>query len=728
MRKIESILKKISKYYLWGLPLVLTISFLAVKFLNLKGAYLKYYYFGLFIIYIGILLMLKVFFLHIDLVKVDRSVNRTFAIFFIITSVCVYIIIFSILTVLKYNAYNMGMIDFGRMVQAVWNTINGRLLMNTWDTGNISRLAGHVEFIFVPISLVYLLFSDPRALLILQTIAIAFGGIAIYRIATYILKSRSCGFCFLLAFFMYPSIQYPNLIDFHPDMLALSFLLFTFYYSLKKRWLFYYVFLLLSLFCREYVSIVVIMLGIYLTIFEHDRKVGLITVFVGALWFILAYKIIPPYFNKGGEIATLYHYESIGNTTEGVFKNIIFHPIKVFSEAIRPIKISYFILLLLPLGFLSFFGLSVFVIGIPVLTGLFLTENFSYANHHNAVIIPFIFISTIKGVKWISDKFRAASGTESVVFHNTKYAVCAYLLSCSLFSALLYSPGPLSVGFWNKSSYHNWLNLHQFKVTEHDRIADKFVKMVPPEVRVSASNHLASHLSQRETIYQFPHPENFQSIDYILVDLIEYYPTEWNRRKEERATLRKLILNGNFTLKAWEDGILLLQKGLKKKESYYLNASFAKDASPRFIINYAFADRLLLKGFDLNYDKLMPGSKNRIIYYWQVLKDFGKEFTYSYFGSTERLSKDFILIDTFKSSSEELRIVHLPLYILYPPEDWKEGDVIKEEFEFYLPGEFSKGNYTWKIGCYVAPEYYFIQTGQKNLIPGTKEIKINRFK
>ena len=107
-----------------------------------------------------------------------------------------------------------------------------------------------------------------------------------------------------------------------------------------------------------------------------------------------------------------------------------------------------------------------------------------------------------------------------------------------------------------------------------------------------------------------------------------------------------------------------------------------------------------------------------------MLEDFNKEFLYSYFSSKEKLNTEYILIDTFEGRKGGFRIVHLPTYVLYAPEDWQAGDIIREEFDFYLPKNIPPGKYEWKIGLYAVPKLFFIETADKNLVSGTEKIDL----
>ena len=681
-------------YYLIVIPLTFLISFfIAIKIIFSKPG----------------------FTLHLNILKDNEEKILWLAII-------IYFFIFSFFSILKYNAYNMAMLDLGRMDQAIWNTSQGRLFACTFESGNICRLIEHSEFIFVLIAPFYLLYSDPKVILIIQTLVISLGALPIYWLARKRLSSSFAPLCFSLAYLLYPSLQYGNLADFHPDMLATTFFLFTFYYLDCENWFKYFVFLLLSLLCKEYASLIVVMLGIYIFIAKRNNKFASITFFLGISWFLMTYKVIPKYLNVNTkEILGIQYYAGFGQSIEEVFKSIVFHPVKTILHFVTFKKLTNLVLLFLPVGFLPLFNLPILLIILPVFIGVILTPFFSYANHHNGMLIPFIFISSIGAGQYLINKFN-------LKFKNITYAVGIFVFSSSLLSNIFYGPSPLSWRFWNKASYRYWNNLHQFRVTEHDRIADKIIKMIPQEARVSASNHLASHLSQRETIYHFPQPKNFNNIDFIMVDLLEYFAYEWIPRNEEVRFLRDLLSGEDFSLAFYEDGILLLQRGLKKEKGYYLKAAKVKGAFPQYSLNVSFNERLLLIGYDLKNEYLEVGKKQRIVYYWQVLKDFDKKFSHSTFSFVENLNREYILIDTFENKGKKIRLVHLPTYILYPPENWKAGDIIKEGFDFYIPESIIPDSYAWKLGLYAVSNYFFIQTDTQNLVPGTQEIKLKGIK
>jgi uncharacterized membrane protein len=162
--------------------------------------------------------------------------------------ILVYIAYFSIASLLRYSNFYTGRFDLGNMDQAVWNTIHGRIFQITDPNGTaiISRLAFHADFILVLISPLYLIWSNPQMLLLLQTVTLAFGAVFVYLIANHLLRNKSLALTLSAVFLLNPSLQFSNLYDFHAIVLGTTLLLATFYFFLRRKYLLFLIFAFLS--------------------------------------------------------------------------------------------------------------------------------------------------------------------------------------------------------------------------------------------------------------------------------------------------------------------------------------------------------------------------------------------------------------------------------------------------------------------------------------------------
>ncbi|MBC7236253.1 MAG: DUF2079 domain-containing protein, partial [Chloroflexi bacterium] len=118
------------------------------------------------------------------------------------------IVLFSWLATLRHETWGTSAMDLGYTDQVVWNTIHGRLLrFSTLENVPIDLplerfrrtdilLAYHVELLLVPISLLYLLWASPMALLFLQVVVVSLGAWPAFLLAREQLASDFAGVVF----------------------------------------------------------------------------------------------------------------------------------------------------------------------------------------------------------------------------------------------------------------------------------------------------------------------------------------------------------------------------------------------------------------------------------------------------------------------------------------------------------------------------------------------------
>ena len=128
-----------------------------------------------------------------------------------------YILYFAVVSFLRHSNFYTGRFDLGNMYQTVWNTLHGRFFQLTDPDGTniISRLGIHADFILILLAPFYAIWSDPKMLLLIQTIVLAMGAIFIYGIGKDLFKNKNLSLVFSLAFLLNPSLNYTNLYDFH---------------------------------------------------------------------------------------------------------------------------------------------------------------------------------------------------------------------------------------------------------------------------------------------------------------------------------------------------------------------------------------------------------------------------------------------------------------------------------------------------------------------------------
>ncbi|MDP2728194.1 MAG: DUF2079 domain-containing protein, partial [Dehalococcoidia bacterium] len=203
-----------------------------------------------------------------------------------------YALTFALFSILQHDAFRTNAFDLGNMDQAVWNTLQGRLFAFTNWEGGSSRLAAHVEPIFILIAQFYRLYSSPKTLLALQAVTLSLGALPVFWLARQRLGSDYAGAVFAFAYLLTPSLQAAALADFHPVTLSASLLLFAFYF-LQKRWYpAFFFFAILAMATKEEIPFSIFLMGLYAAFVQKDRKWGLATALISLAWAGIAFGIV----------------------------------------------------------------------------------------------------------------------------------------------------------------------------------------------------------------------------------------------------------------------------------------------------------------------------------------------------------------------------------------------------------------------------------------------------
>ncbi len=421
--------------------------------------------------------------------------------YFSIVCLCavLYFIYFSVYTTLRHDMYISGRFDLGNMTQTVWNTANGNFFSLTNPDGveQISRLADHSDILLVLFAPLYLLWSDPKVLLIVQTFSLALGGIVVYLLAKEILKKERISLILALSFYLNFWVHEQNIFDFHAVSVGTTLLLATFYFLVKKRYVLFSLFLLLSVMTKENVFMVASFFGLYLIFKEKKWILGtLLTIIPTLIFLYLVSKAIPD--ARGQAHFALSYYSYLGGTTQGIIQNLIFKPQIAIGHLLSMSTLDYLLQLLLPVGYLALLSPFYLIFTLPELAIYLLSDNpglRSYQYHYGAIILPFIYISSIYGVKKMFSKFT---------HKNTQKLVFYYILTSTILSLYLYSPLP----GMNNADYSVY-------TTTNSKTIDTYLSLIPANASVSASNNIGAHLSHRDEIYVVPFA--ITTADYVVL-------------------------------------------------------------------------------------------------------------------------------------------------------------------------------------------------------------------
>jgi uncharacterized membrane protein len=440
---------------------------------------------------------------------------------------------FGALSALEHNAFETGRFDLGNMTQAVWSTVEGRPLDVT-DLGGdqISRLGAHVDPVLALFAPLWLVWPSPTMLLVVQAAAIALGALPMFWLGRKHLGSEWAGVFCGLAYLVYPAVQWLALDEFHPVALACPLLAFAFWYLDEDRLWAFVPFGVLAALTKEEIPLVVAALGVWYAIAKGRRLAGTVIAVAGTATTALWLGAVIPHFREGAEPAFYGRYDAVGGSPAGIVKTTLTDPLAIVQAVTERRDLLYLVELGLPLAALFLLAPLALIAAVPELLANLLSSvgnQTSIRFHYTAPITPFVLAAAILGASQFVRRREAG----------------AAILAASLVAGIVV--GPLRAG-----------ELVPEQRSNHDRIAERAVDLIPPDAPVSSTNGLGGHLSERRRVHSFP---VISDSEWVAVDLKR--AAYLDRRSDSSTTavpLAELLRSGSWSKVFDEDGIIVLRR------------------------------------------------------------------------------------------------------------------------------------------------------------------------
>ena len=202
------------------------------------------------------------------------------------------------------TAFDLGIFDNG-----VYLISQGKTPYVTFRELNI--LGDHAAWILYPIALLYKIYPNVHWLFAVQAIALSLAALPTWYLAKLEGLKESQANTIALVYLLYPLIFNINLFDFHPEVIAISAILWAVLAARLNKLLWFCVAITIILGCKAVLALTVIAMGIWWLIWEKKRLYGIIAVVAGLSWFIIATQIIIPHFS-GQEAAAVGRYTFFG--------------------------------------------------------------------------------------------------------------------------------------------------------------------------------------------------------------------------------------------------------------------------------------------------------------------------------------------------------------------------------------------------------------------------------
>jgi uncharacterized membrane protein len=494
----------------------------------------------------------------------------------IVTAMVAYMVVYGGLSIVRHASFRTHALDLGTMDQAMWNTSRGRLLEYTPlpvtfgdavpDLSSDSRLVGgKLELIFLPLSLLYWLWADPRLLIALQAILLAGGTIPLYHLARGQLGDSVASLAITLSYLLYLPLHYVTLADFHASALMVPFLLWAWQAAERGRWRNYYLAIGIALLCRVDAALVLLGVGVYFCLKRnrHNRRHGVATLLLGLAWIAVDFGLVSPWaeatYGPGTNELLPERYGQFGQSLLGIAWGLLTHPLDVLRALLGREKLQTLVDLAATLGGVPLLAPLALLPALPVLV-LNLLAASPYQNsilaHYFAPVIPFLFIATVLGAvnarRWLARPSLPTQTKEGDTWLSPvggDRLAALFALTATVLTALFFSPLPPGWEFRLANYY---------QVGDHEQAITRTLDLIPAEAIMSAQSGLFPHLSRRPTIYLFP---TVADAEYVVVDL------DYGANKTPidefvfYLTVDGLLADPAFHVAAFDNGVLLLQRG-----------------------------------------------------------------------------------------------------------------------------------------------------------------------
>jgi uncharacterized membrane protein len=520
-------------------------------------------------------------------------------------------IVLSTLLILKHDSFHTQALDLAKFDQAIWNTLRGRFLFTTIQDYTI--LGNHFSPLMAFLSPLYLLWSNVRVLFFVQIIGLSVAGLLLSKIVQF--RHPALAPWFSLAFYLNPALHEVALVEFRRVTLAVPFLALALYALYARKRALMAIGLACALLCKENIALIVLMVGLYLVVFERDWKWGLSLAIVGIAWAVVVTFWVIPAFRPPNEsfvYPQLNYFGLKGSSFQEIWAQVIGDPgqvvLNVLGTAFDRKGLLALWRVFLPLGFvLPFLSPDWALIVAPSMAYMLLSvapAMHALENWYMASVLPGLF----------------AAIAVSLTRRSARWAgrLNAVLLAATIVGYVLFSSAPLG-GQYEPELY---------QVTEHHHLAAQAVDAIPGGAKVAAQDPYVPHLSHREHIYLYPWVSiGLENLDYILLDRnLHPYPLQPYQLDEQ---INDLLADVSYSIELEGDGIYLLRRGDERENAFQVNAT-VDEAMHLDRVEVAVRDEDgFLRATGQEPVELVRGQGLRVSLYWQALDAPGAERTVS---------------------------------------------------------------------------------------------------
>ncbi|MGI8630001.1 MAG: DUF2079 domain-containing protein [Solirubrobacteraceae bacterium] len=394
-------------------------------------------------------------------------------------------------------------LDLALFDQAVWHYSRFEAPFSSIKGFNL--LGDHFHPLVAVLAPLYWVWSDPRTLLIAQSLLVAASIVPVFLFARPRV-GRAGAYLLAGAYAVFWGLQAGVQFDFHEVAFAPLLIALTILLADRRRWGWFWLVVVLLALVKEDMSIFVVFLGIYL-LTQRELRHGIALVLAGIAWYELTTRVFIPRFAGGGSYG-YWTYGELGTNPLTALEALIRAPWRVFAIGFSPAEKAHTILALLaPFLFLSLWS-RLFILALPLLAERFLSTNASFwgtSFHYSLTIAPVLAMAAAAGLANLG-RLLAEPRRRTVTI-----AGAAAMLVVSLAVTRLGVPGSALSQITRPSFY----NAEAF-----DAGALPALREVPSTASLATTDYILPHASQRERL-RLIDPQTVGLDQYLIVNVTD---------------------------------------------------------------------------------------------------------------------------------------------------------------------------------------------------------------
>ncbi|MGH1503027.1 MAG: DUF2079 domain-containing protein [Acidimicrobiales bacterium] len=291
--------------------------------------------------------------------------------------------------------------DLAGYTQAVWLLAEGFKPEASMFGQDVHVLELHWSFILYPLSLLARVWDPASVLVVTQAIALGVGVFPLWKLARNVAHLRIGAASALVgAYALHPTTHRLGVVDFHPESLAVPALLALVYFGATKRWILYWVCVVVVLSCRADLGLAVAPWG-FVLLGDGERRAGLWTMGVASFWALGLLLVVQPIFGEatvaGGQ------YGAYGDSLGEAAITSITSPLQLLADLTARDNMSLIVALLAPVIFLPFLSLRHLLPSVPLGALYLVTDAEGSFAERSALLLAFVFIAATYALNRLGD-------------------------------------------------------------------------------------------------------------------------------------------------------------------------------------------------------------------------------------------------------------------------------------------------------------------------------------